>query len=108
MLQEEFRQRNRNKVYDDIVFDSSAISDIHPRLHKVEVHVLSDLGELSRDQILIDGEYFLPEVVLQAEAVGDSSEQRRSEGSADSGEKPSGVIGSWLKKADSWLDKHGL
>lgn len=63
MLQEEFRQRNKNKIYDDVVFDSSAICEIHPRLHKVEVHMLDDLGLLNRDNVNIDGEYFIPEVL---------------------------------------------
>ena len=31
-------QKMRNKVYDDIVFDSSGISEIHPKLTSVYVY----------------------------------------------------------------------
>ena len=47
-------------MYDDIVFDSSAISSIHPRLHRVNVNKIEDIAqELDLESVKIDGEYFL-------------------------------------------------
>ena len=74
-------EARRNKVYDDIVFDSSAMAEIHPRFHKVEVHHLHDLGELNRDDVTIDAEYF-PSNQTAEEGAPDSSDS--SDASYDS------------------------
>ena len=48
------------KVYDDIVFDSSTISQIHPKLHTVKVHQITDIqNDLYYESVKVDGEYFL-------------------------------------------------
>ena len=50
----------REKVYDDIIFDSSAIQDIHPRLTEVKVHHIRDIeSKIYPGSVLIDGEYFM-------------------------------------------------
>ena len=54
----ELLEMRRNKVYDDIVFDNSAIGQIHPKLHKVQVYRLTDLAELDRGDVKMDAEYF--------------------------------------------------
>ena len=56
MLQAEFKKKQQTKMYDDIVFDSSAIREIHPRLHQVQVHLLSDL-QFHNDSVEVDTEY---------------------------------------------------
>ena len=55
------QQERRNKVYDDIVFDSHAIGQIHPKLHsvKVERFDLNDCQYLDINDIKYDGEFFL-------------------------------------------------
>ena len=53
-------QKMRNKVYDDIVFDSSGISEIHPRLTAVLVHHIRDIEEkIYPGSVQVDGEYFM-------------------------------------------------
>lgn len=50
------------KVYDDIIFDNSAICQIHPNLQKVQVHQITTdmkVSDLFYESIKIDGEYFL-------------------------------------------------
>lgn len=50
----------REKVYDDIIFDSSAIKDIHPRLTEVKVCHIRDIeSTIYPDSVQIDGEYFM-------------------------------------------------
>ena len=53
-------QKVRDKVYDDIIFDSSAICEIHPRLTEVKVHHIRDIeSSIYPGDIRIDGEYFM-------------------------------------------------
>ena len=53
-------QKMRNKVYDDIVFDSSAICDIHPKLTATAVHHIRDIeSSIYPGSVQIDGEYFM-------------------------------------------------
>ena len=53
-------QKMRNKVYDDIIFDCSAIKEIHPRLTEVKVHHIKDIeSSIYPGSVQIDGEYFL-------------------------------------------------
>ena len=59
-------------MYDDIVFDSSAISKIHPRLHVTKVEHLEYIADsLDPSSVQYDGEYFLscPEVEEEIEKV---------------------------------------
>ena len=58
MLQAEYKKKQQTKMYDDIVFDSSAIREIHPRLHQVQVHLLRDV-QFSIDSVQFDGEYIV-------------------------------------------------
>ena len=58
--QEKVNQQRKRKVYDDIVFDSSAISQIHPKLHTVNVqHMQWIINSVDIDNVQFDSEYFL-------------------------------------------------
>ena len=62
----------RDKVYDDIIFDTSGICEIHPRLTEVKVHHIRDIeASIYPDSIAIDGEYFV-------DAEEDEDEQQES------------------------------
>ena len=57
---EKFAQQRKNKVYEDIVFDSTAISQIHPKLHEVHVEHMKDIKEvIDIDSVQYDAEYFM-------------------------------------------------
>ena len=72
--QEKINQQRKRKVYDDIVFDSSAISQIHPKLHTVNVqHMQWIINSVDIDNVQFDSEYFLmrPDYPQQDEVDGE-------------------------------------
>ena len=71
LLQAEFKKKQQTKMYDDIVFDSSAIREIHPRLHQVQVHLLSDL-QFHNDSVEVDSEYLIKNTQQQ---VGEENDE---------------------------------
>ena len=56
--EQEYRKK-REKICEEITFDSSVARRLHPRLFKVKVQHISDLKIADADAVSIDGEYFL-------------------------------------------------
>ena len=46
LKKEKEEKLKRMKVYDDIIFDSSTVEKIHPKLYEVQVHHISEINQL--------------------------------------------------------------
>jgi len=86
-------------VYDDIVFDSSAIKEIHPKLHEVSVHRLSDFV-FTIDSIEVDGEYFLTGNSTHFGLQENEEEEEDSPADKQKPRGPGNAVASWLNKAE--------
>ena len=104
--QEKVNQQRKPKVYDDIVFDSSAISQIHPRLHKTKVHHLQwIIDTMDMENVQYDSEYFL----MRPEGQEDEDEYESEDEDAPKQQaKPKSKFDEMLGKVDKMLTDIGL
>ena len=110
LLQAEYKKKQQTKMYDDIVFDSSAIREIHPRLHQVQVHLLRDV-QFSIDSVEFDSEYIISHTQQQDEEEyyeGPAVEAPAQTKQKDQDRQPAAGVTAWFEKADQWFIKQGF
>jgi len=103
LVAKEIAQKGRRKVYDDIIFDSSAISKIHPRLHLPQVeHMQRIVESLDPKCVLYDAEYF----VSRADAAGEIEVAPQTP--VKESKEDLLKLDTWIMKTDKFLTDIGL
>ena len=104
---EKFAQQRKNKVYEDIVFDSTAISQIHPKLHEVHVEHMKDIKEvIDIDSVQYDAEYFMTRE--DTDGFSGEVEGENKQGKPDIIDEIMGKGDQLISKVDKMLKDIGL